>query len=284
MKKRIYSILGGQEKLISEEVFDSNGNCTIRADYSLQPVSENHMEYDSENNLLVERVLNDGVEMNRTEYEINSKNEVIRSSMYFGDSIYEESIWERTDTGFTKITTQDGIIVEKVAQDDTASSIIHEYYEDEKLVQTAELIHDPVTLIDKTVIKNLVAGTEFSSLRYVNGNDDTLSFEEFDSEGKLLRSREYVYDGDLIESETQKEFEYSDEATTTSYTYDPDSNLVKYELRTTTGNLLSFMTFKYNDKGQEIEQAGSNEDRSGGGYGSAELGNKFHRRIEYIES
>jgi hypothetical protein len=283
MRRLSYSIQGSEEILIKEEVYDSNGNCILLKDFQSNPVAENHMEYDSENRLIVDREISDGIELNRSETEYDSEGEFLRISMYFGDSIYEDQVWTRSEAGFTKVTEQDGIVIQRKEYDKLTNTSLFQIYENEELIEIQKVSFDPDTLITKTLVRDVANGTELVFLNYHNENNDSLGIEEFGPTGDLERSYKATYHEDLLESETMREFHFTDSSKTTYFSYDDSNNLVKSEIKTESGTLLSFHTRKYDELNRVIEEAGVRESASDVGFGSAELSGKFHIRIDYLD-
>jgi YD repeat-containing protein len=282
MKRSTYSIHKDFETLINEEVYDANGNCILTRNLGSKPISENHMEYNADNLLIVDRELSGGVEVNRTEFELNDNGVINRRTLYFGDSIYEDIVWTKTENGRTMITTHDGEITEKSEENELTNTLIYEFYEAGELIQVQTITRDLEALKKTTVINDLVKNVEHKSIQHLNDKKAVILHEEFGKDGELLRSVANTFHDDLIETETYSEFQYNDPPQITTYTYDSNDNLIKTEVNTPTGTLLSFRTKKYDDQNRVIEEAGSSLS-SGGGLGSGGGDNSFHFVIRYEE-
>ncbi len=253
MKKKVYSLLDEEQKLIYEETKDEKGNLLYYIDYQADPIAEKYFEYDEAGNMTSERDVEGGIETSRTETEYKD-GKVVSIKLYISQELYEETkveyneegqintsyiygdevrkvIYKTTTNGSEELSYVGGELEYKlVTVDGIQSKKEMEYNEDEELITTLEYT--------------------FNQLGYIT------KVQLYDQNRKLLNETISTFENnEVVKSEHT---DYMDDRNNyiEKLAYDYRKNLIKSELIYTNLNRIEFTSKKFDAQNRLIEETG----------------------------
>jgi len=272
----------GEKTLVSEITVNSNNLVEKEVLFANnESVSVSVKLYDDSNNLIEDRLEENGVTSHKYIYDI--ENRVIKEQVLFGDTLYEEvHIKYDGDSIVEKNIIQDGILFERMTR------VIHEnetkvsFFDEEnnilgynRIVNLSDTdvecyYHDyDGSIIKKEVTKTDLQGNAFEAVEY-NSDGDILELEinEFVNEQLKQSVKRKFHFGESYEMIVQ-------------FSYTNKGDIEKFELRDITGNLIQTKHNMYSEFGKITEEVLSTSHSHDVISGIFDLGKSYHYIYEY---
>jgi hypothetical protein len=285
IKKLVFKILEEVESLISEEFVDNNNLVVKKRVFEGNSVHETLTVYNSNKKIISETDLDDGVELNRLEFDYDQQSRNTEERLFMSGELYQTKTAVYDESGYTKTTFIEEEETEKEVKVFEGKNYKIHYYENGELDQYQVCDFDESGL--NTVLKayddhdNLI-GEDFETF---DASGHLVASKELDGNGNLIREVLYELEGDLYVAETAKDFSNGNinTAINKQITYDANGNQTKIEVKTPDDKLLGFQMFEYDEKNRVVLEKGLSLGSFNAIYGTSVNDNSFHFVFKYEE-
>ena len=285
LKKLIFKVVEEVEDLVSEEFVDENKLVVKKRLFEGGSVHETITEYDSSRKITSETDLENGVELNRLEFDYDSQSRNTEERLYMSGELYQTKTTVYDASGYTKTTLIEDEESEKEVKLIEGRNYKIHYYENGELDQYQICEFDETGL--NSVLKayddhdNLIA-EDFETF---NESGRLLASKELDGKGNLIREVLYELEGDLYVAETVKDFSTggTNNVVNRQIEYDANGNQIKIDVKTPDGKLLGFQLFEYDENNRVILEKGLSLGSFNAIYGTSVNDNSFHFVFKYEE-
>jgi hypothetical protein len=285
IKKLVFKILEEVESLISEEFVDNNNLVVKKRVFEGNSVHETLTVYNSNKKIISETDLDDGVELNRLEFDYDAQSRNTEERLFMSGELYQTKTAVYDESGYTKTTFIEEEETEKEVKVFEGKNYKIHYYENGELDQYQVCDFDESGL--NTVLKayddhdNLI-GEDFETF---DASGHLVASKELDGNGNLIREVLYELEGDLYMAESAKDFSNGNinTAINKQITYDASGNQTKIEVKTPDDKLLGFQMFEYDEKNRVVLEKGLSLGSFNAIYGTSVNDNSFHFVFKYEE-
>lgn len=278
-----YSLAKDYKILILEENFDEKGNLVSKMIHNSRPKTEIVFTYDDKNRLVVDRELNLDKEITRNEFVYDEVGDIIEQRTFFSGSLYESIIMTKSDSGYVRVTTQDGEEVERYERDIDGENWESRFYVENELVAEHQFSYDSIQRKATKTINEIEYKLKIKTIESFDDVGKLLKMQEFNNETSLAFEKEYTYDGEHLIKIVFKDFVGKLGDYSYIYERDPEGNVIKYSCLSSSGILHSFHNFIYDDKQRVVEEFGIRNAQYDEIPTSEKEIEKFHLIHEYIE-
>ena len=285
IKKLIYSVSEESESLISEEFIDDNNLVVKKRIFDNGSVHETITVYDTNKKISSETDLENGVELNKLEFDYDSKSRITEERLLMSGELYQTKTTVYDESGFVKTTLIEEEETEKEVKVFEGKNYKIHYYENGELdqYQICEFEESGLNSVLKAYDDhdNLIA-EDFETF---NESGRLIASKELDGKGNLIREVLYELEGELYVAETVKDFSTGDanNLVNRQIAYDANGNQTKIDVKTPDGKLLGFQMFEYNEKNRVILEKGLSLGSFNAIYGISVNDNSFHFVYKYEE-
>jgi len=272
----------GERILISEISVNSNDLVEKEVLFrNNEPVSVSTKLYDDSNNLVEDKLVENGVTRHKYIYDV--KNRVIKEQVIFGDTLYEEvDIKYEEDSIVEKNIIQDGVLFERMTR------VIHEnetkvsfFDEENNILGYNRIVNLSDTDVecyyhdyDGSIIKKEVTKTD------LQGN--TFEAVEYNSEGEILEVEINEFVNEQLKKSIKRKFHLGESyEMIVQFSYTNKGDIEKFEFRDITGNLIQTKHNKYSEFGKIIEEILSTSHSHDVISGIFDFGESYHYIYEY---
>lgn len=259
MIRKTYAIDDEDKILICEETYDTNNNLIHQKDYKNIPSSERKFEYNEVNQLMLEFEIIDGKIFSRIEYMYNKEGEVCDRKTFFNDLIFEHIIQEKSENGFIKTTIQDGVEVERLEKNISNRNWKNHFWINNQIVEIREYTYDEVSRIGTALYQDFENDVRSKIIEHFNHKGELIMIKEFKDEDQLVSETLFLYDKDLLITESTKDYTTGD-VFEYRYEYDLKKNRVKTECYNSKNKLITFHRISYDHKNRIISECGNSSE------------------------
>lgn len=284
LRKKSYRIEFEEEFLHSEELVDDNNRVIYFKFYEHSSEKEVLTEYDADGKLKKETNRENGVELDRSEYEYDIQGRIVSQKLIISDELFEEVKSIYTQTGFERLTIQDGEETEKLVKIEEGKNFENLFYFENELTERQEYKFnhsENSSILEAFDSEGALLGRTES---WYDVDGELIKEKEFSELGGLMKEVTYVTKDGMLVEEVEKDFTYGDQVQVFTHEYDAKKNLIRSECRTPEGNLLEFHLRGYNSENRIIEEKGFSTGSFNAIYGTQVNGKDFHFIHRYEKS
>lgn len=281
--RKTYSIDENIRTFTHQETYDDNGNVIHSLDYRNDTTVENRFEFNSKNQLITQSEREGDIEMSSQSFAYNQAGEINLQELFIGGSLYEKTVLELTENGFTRSIFQDDEQVERLERLENGDNWSNKFFRYGELIETHEYISNLKSNSGETYIHVLEGDLRFITKEKYNDRNEIILKEEFKDNDTLLISTEVKIENGLTISESFRDFSNGESYYQKTYQYDKLDNIVKFECRSSTGSLLSFHNRKFDGQNRVTEEVGFSNGYFSGITGIHQSHDRFHLIHEYEE-
>lgn len=283
VNRKSYSVDEDNRTLILEETYDENGNVIQSIDYDETPEIVRNFEYNEEGFIVYQNEVQGGVENSSQHFAYDEDGEVIDEKLFIGGSLYEHTVLLKSDSSFVRTMTQDNEEVERLVGTIDGKNWTNKFYNFDELTQVHDYTYDEKDRTGKTKIKFLEDDSIITNTQQYDDNDDVILEEEYNEKDVLLKSIQVELENGLIVKEAVRDFSDGEDYYKQLYAYDENKNIINFEVRSSTGGLLSFHKCKFDNQNRLIEESGFANGFFSGITGIHKNHDRFHLVHEYSE-
>jgi hypothetical protein len=283
VNRKSYSIEEDKRTLILEETYDENGNVIQSIDYDETPEIVRNFEYNEAGFIVSQYEIQGGVENSSQHFEYDEDDEVIDEKLFIGGGLYEHTVITKNESGYVRRMIQDNEEAERLVMKTDGKNWTNEFYNFDELAQVHEYIYNEEERTGITKIKFLDDDSFITNTQKYDENDDVIQEEEYNEKDVLLKSIQVELENGLIVKEAVRDFNDSEGYYEQLYEYDNNKNIINFEVRSSTGALLSFHKCKFDNQNRLIEESGFANGFFSGITGMHKNHDRFHVVHEYSE-
>ena len=278
-KHKSYLIKEGKQTVIQEETYDEKGQVIQAIDYRESPAIEKIFEYNSIGQLIFQSEFQGGVEKSSQLFEYNNDGEIVDEKLKIGGVLYEHTLLTKTDTGFVRTMTQDGVEIERLEIIIKENDWSNKFYCHDELLEIQVYNHH----LRETKITSFELDMHIIIKEKYNSKDELVLKEEFHENGTLLASNEFEIQNGMITKESIRDFKEGEKFYERIFDYNKNNDLINFEIRTSTGSLQSFHKRKFDKQNRLLEESGYSNGYFSGISGIHQNYDHFHIVHEYEE-
>ncbi len=254
--RKTYRVFKDEDrKLVYEDILNDRGEIVSFKDYQSPNEAEGFNEYSTDNLLVKEREVIDGVESSRTEYQYNSNGDIINRKLYVASELFEEVRYEYLEQGLIKRTYQHGEEIERMVEKVDQEKFTIEFSNGSELSETHVGAYDAQTLVERVKITDNKGQILAIKHQQFDEFDNLLKYEERNGNGNLMVLAEYKYENGNVVYERHENY-FNDRHYQVFYEYDVNDNLVGTEIKSPSGKLLEYQKQIYDDQNRIINESG----------------------------
>lgn len=283
VNRKSYSIDEDNRTLILEEFYDENGNVIQSIDYHENPEIIRNYKYNDKGFIVDQNEIQGGIENSSQQFEHDEDGDVIDEKLFIGGNLYEHTVISKSDSGYVRTMIQDNEEVERLEVKEDGKNWTNEFYNFNELSQVHEYTYNEKDRSGTTKIKFLDDGSVITNTQKYDDNDDVIFEEEYNEKDVLLKSIQIEIENGLIIKEVVRDFTEGEDYYEILYAYDEKENIINFEVRSSTGGLLSFHKRKFDNQNRLIEESGFANGYFSGITGIHKNHDRFHIIHEYSE-
>ena len=280
--KKTYLITDeGDRVLVYEEWQNAAKNVLTYIDHQSDDDSRGYYEYDEFGQLMREREMAAGEEVNRQEFQYQEDGRLLNQKTFVDDTLYEETRFEELEQGYLTQTLQMGEVTERMLQSKDQRITRTEYLNEGKPFEIHETTIDPKTKAENTTVSSSqgqVLGTIIKEWQEHNSIHDAKSF---DRKGNVIEHISSEYKGGRLIKQRSL-YQEAERNSTIHFEYDEHGNEIAMEETGPNGELVGFHKLRYDEQNRLIRENGLSAGFSEGIYVSYWLGQTYTFEHEYI--
>lgn len=253
MKQFTYTILGDEDKLLFEKVYDEKGRLLQRIDYSQLPSEETVYTFNEQGQLIREAILTEGRVFDEHEYDFNEKGEINEQRHFINGDLYEKLVLETTDFGYQHRTIQEDEEIERKEHEGDANQFTVRYFEYGELTETHVHTYDVTAKIRTILVTFPGSGAAVKRVETYDENDQLMAEVLYHANGEIQQEWSR---NKLNETESEENLVDHDRPENTFRLVimsDANGNIISKEKWGLKENLLAFEKNNYDEANRLVE-------------------------------
>ncbi|NMM47449.1 hypothetical protein [Marinigracilibium pacificum] len=281
LHRRTYQVIPEEDnKLVYEEIQNKNGQILSYKDHQAPFKYEEFYEYNEAGLLSKSYDLEEDLENSRTEIYYDEHQRIINQKIFVAGELFEEIIKNYSGNKSIETHLQYGEEVrkiEEISEEDSYSKLI---FENGELVEKHSGKFSNNKQTETTTITDSEGNLLFTKTIQYDIDGNQISLEERNQNENLMLFIESDYDNGKLKVEKYDDYVNYEHGVITRE-YDKIGNLLKEELKSSSGKLLEFHNKAYDQNNRLISESGYSVGSFNAVYGNYVNGQNYHFIHEY---
>lgn len=269
MKQFTYSILGDEDKLIFEKLYDANNRLIQSIDHSQLPREEVIYTFNEAGQLIRESILSEGRVFDEHQFDYNEKGEIEEQRHFINGDLYEKVVLETTDFGYQHRTIQENVEIERKEHEGDKQRFTVRYFDYENLVETHVHAYDSDAKTMTTLITYPDSTEEMKRVEQFNEKDELMGEILYLANGEIHQDWKRTFNDNLVTKEYLVDHINPSNTFRMDVEHDANGNIISKEKRTESDKLIAFEKNNFDAENRLVETVKMNGQT------------KVHLRFEY---